>query len=320
MTEANKNAQEVETEVKEEAGAVVIAEGSPTPTKLILVAPKGVTNDETEALKMKAADIITTIKSTEDRSVIRDLGKVGTDAQQAAGASIGLLKTRVGTLLNDLDGDGAKIPANLSKLTMVFDGINPHKLMEPKRAFLGLIRKVPVIGDVLADIGRKYDTVQQQIDEVINGLYAGKDQLIRDSIDLENLYKQTLDAQKELQKTAYFGEMLMQELEGLINDPSTTDVDKKRFESALSKVATRTQDMRVMEQVNNQFFLSIDMTVDNNDKLADSIDRTVTVGRSLLTVGLAIQAALANQKRTQIAVNKTQEYMGEMLAANASAV
>ncbi|MCK5019758.1 MAG: toxic anion resistance protein [Candidatus Peribacteraceae bacterium] len=298
-----------------------VLDAAPSPVPAVTpVAPKGVTNEETDALKMKAADILANIKNSEDRSIVRDLGKMGTDAQEAAGTQVSLLKTRVGSLLNDLDGDSAAIPANLTKLTMVFDDINPHKLMEPRKAFFGIMKKVPVIGDVLAEIGKKYQTVQTQIDDVIGGLYAGKDQLIRDSIDLETLYKQTMEAQKDLQKTAYFGEMLMAELQVMIDDPATDAVDKKRFESALNKVSIRTQDMRVMEQVNNQFFISIDMTVDNNDKLADSIDRTVTVGRSLLTVGLAIQVALANQKKIAGAVQKTQEYMGDMLAANASAV
>ena len=46
----------------------------------------------------------------------------------------------------------------------------------------------------------------------------------------------------------------------------------------------------------------------------------MTVTRSLLTVGLTIQAALANQKRILGAVQETQKYTADMLAANAEAL
>ena len=46
-----------------------------------------------------------------DRQLARRLGSLGSEAQQKSGAQMDLLKTRVGTLMNDLDGPGAKIPA-----------------------------------------------------------------------------------------------------------------------------------------------------------------------------------------------------------------
>ena len=75
-----------------------------------------------------------------------------------------------------------------------------------------------------------------------------------------------------------------------------------------------------MEQVNTQFFVSIDMTIQNNDHLSDAITRTLTVTQSLLTVGLAIQSALANQKKILGAVQETQAYTSDMLAANAASI
>jgi uncharacterized protein YaaN involved in tellurite resistance len=90
--------------------------------------------------------------------------------------------------------------------------------------------------------------------------------------------------------------------------------------SVIHRVAMRVQDLRTMEQVNTQFFVSIDMTIQNNDHLSDAITRTVTVTQSLLTVGLAIQAALSNQKKILSAVQETQKYSADMLAANAASI
>ena len=64
----------------------------------------------------------------------------------------------------------------------------------------------------------------------------------------------------------------------------------------------------------------MNITVSNNVDLADAIERTVTVVRPLMAVGLAIQAALADQKRAIEAVKATQEYAGDLLVANADAI
>ena len=54
--------------------------------------------------------------------------------------------------------------------------------------------------------------------------------------------------------------------------------------------------------------------------LAQAVDRTLTVTTNVITVGLAIAAALANQKRTMEATKATQEYAGNILASNAAAI
>ena len=62
------------------------------------------------------------------------------------------------------------------------------------------------------------------------------------------------------------------------------------------------------------------MTIQNNDHLSDAITRTMTVTQSLLTVGLAIQSALSKQKKVLGAVQETQKYSADMLAANAASI
>ena len=194
--------------------------------------------------------------------------------------------------------------------------------MAKPRGFLSkLLRRAPVIGDVLADIAVKYESVQTQIDTIIDGLRTGKDELLGDSLELERLYEQVQDAQLGVQRAAYLGELLWAELEtGEEEERQPIPPRRRRLEAVVHRVAMRVQDLRTMEQVNTQFFVSIDMTVQNNDHLSDAITRTVTVTQSLLTVGLAIQSALANQKKILSAVQETQQYTSDMLAANAASI
>lgn len=283
--------------------------------------PATVSESDASELRERARALVAQLESApQDRQLARNVGSIGAEAQQQSGREIDLLKTKVGTLLNDLDGPGAKIPQGLMQLRKTMDTVNPHVLAStPRGWFSKLLRRTPVIGDVLGDIAVKYESVQTQIDHIIDGLRAGKDQLLQDSLELERLYQQVHGAQEEVQKAAFLGEVLWQEFEAKL--PGVTDLaEKQRLGTLIHRVAMRVQDLRTMEQVNTQFFVSIDMTIQNNDHLSDATTRTVTVTRSLLTVGLAIQAALANQKRIMDAVKETQEYTADMLTANAAAI
>jgi len=283
--------------------------------------PARVDEQAASELREKARGLVEQIQaSPQDRQLARSVGSLGSEAQQKAGHEIDLLKTKVGTLLNDLDGPGSQIPQGLMQLRKTMDGVNPHVLAsQPRGLFSKLLRRTPVIGDVLADIAVKYESVQTQIDQIVDGLRAGKDQLLQDSLELDRLYQQVQNAQLEVQKAAFLGETLWGGFEEQL--PATSDpAERQRLETLIHRVAMRVQDLRTMEQVNTQFFVSIDMTIQNNDHLSDAITRTVTVTRSLLTVGLAIQAALANQKKIMQAVKETQDYTADMLAANAAAI
>ncbi|NIV35615.1 MAG: hypothetical protein GWN58_41035 [Anaerolineae bacterium] len=291
----------------------------PETAAMVPVPPKQLTGEEDAQLRKRAEELVASLRASEDRKLVRSFSNLGREAQREASAKLDLLKTRVSALMKDLGGEGAGIPKNLIKLRKTMDEINPNRLSEPKRAFLGLIKKIPKLGDVLVTIAHKYETVQAQIDAIIAGLYSGKDHLLKDSIELDQLYEAVKEQQVVLQKNAYLGEMIIKRLEAEL-ESVTDETRRQRLRNVLHKVAMRVQDLRTMEQVNTQFFVSIDMTIDNNDRLSDSIDRTVMVSRNLLTIGIAIRAALANQQRALKAVEDTQEFASEMLAANAAAI
>ena len=305
----------------EEGSPVEVVAAEAPPAALVPTAPKTLAEEDRSDLQGQARELVAEVQSSPgDRSLTRRLASLGSDAQQKSTHEIELLKTKVGTLLKDLDGPGARIPQGLLELRKTMDRINPHAMMKQRKGFFSrLLRRTPLIGDALAEIATRYESVQTQIDSIINSLRMGKDELLQDSIELERLYTQVQVAQLDIQKSAYLGELVWEELDNQLSDESAA-AEKQRLQTITHRVAMRVQDLRTMEQVNTQFFVSIDMTIQNNDHLSDAITRTVTVTRSLLTVGLTIQAALANQKRILGAVQETQKYTADMLTANAQAL
>ncbi len=291
----------------------------PPPVALTPVKPKGLESEDEKRLQETALQLAGEVhQDAGNRQVARRLSALGVREQQKASKEIGLLKTRVGTMLGQLEGEGAEIPRTLIELRHTMDEINPNVLSQPT-GIAKWVGKVPGVGTVLKRIAVKYESVQTQIDHIMNGLRHGKDKLLQDNAELEQLYEQVGLAQRGVQESAYIGELLWQKIEDKLAE-ATDPAERQKLQAMMHRVAMRVQDLRTMEQVNLQFFASIDMTIQNNDTLCEQVDRTVMVTQSLLTVGLAIQAALASQKQIATAVKSVQESTAAMLEANAAAI
>jgi len=292
---------------------------APAPAALVPTRPRGVSEEAATEIEQRAGELALEVSSNpEDRKLGRRLSALGVKDQQKASKEISLLKTRVGTLLKDIDGEGGEIPKNLVELRHTMDEINPQVLGQAS-GFSKLLGRTPGIGKVLKRIAVKYESVQTQIDGIMNGLRHGKDRLIEDNAELEQLYEQVQEAQLGVQKSAYMGELLWSKIDERLAT-ATDPGERQKLQAMMHRVAMRVQDLRTMEQVNLQFFASIDMTIQNNDTLGEQVDRTVMVTQSLLTVGLAIQAALMNQKKIAGAVKSVQDSTAAMLEANAAAI
>lgn len=269
-----------------------------------------------ETALVRQVDAIVDRVSRDPRAIAAEVGNLGAREQQVASQKVDLLRTKVGRLLKEAESGGGQIPRDLIRMRELADQINPNVVGQP--GWLSkLLRRTPSIGDKIAQIAVRYESVQTQIDAIMAGLRSGKDQLLMDNADLEILYQQVLDSQRRVQEVAYTGEILLQRLQEML-DAETDQAKRRQIEAVMHRVATRVQDMRLMEQVNLQFFGSIDITKDNNQTLADQVDRTATVVQGLLTVGIAIQAALANQRRTMEVVKGTQDYAADLLKGNAA--
>lgn len=75
-----------------------------------------------------------------------------------------------------------------------------------------------------------------------------------------------------------------------------------------------------MENVHQQFFVSIAMTRDNNDKLMATIRRMLTLGMEVVNVAFAIQSALQIQKRVLEAEKSTRDFLGSLIDSNADMI
>ncbi len=288
--------------------------------------PEGITEEEAQDLRDRATSLINQLEEARGSNALALIDRVttiGTQSQRKAGTELDLLKARMADLLTQ-NGAGTEISKDLVELRLVLNEINPHELSKPgflRRlfSFLPFVGKFPSLLRILERIAIRYETVSRQVQIVETKLREGRSMLRRDNIELRKLYEQVEAQQLPIRKSAYMGIHLMQHLNRLltnIEDP----LEEERFRNALHDVLMRVQDLRTMEEVHIQFFVSIEMTRQNNNRLSQSVDRTLSLASNMVMVGLAIQTALARQSKIMEATQRTQEFLGNMIVSNAAAI
>lgn len=285
--------------------------------------PKGMSDDEVKKLNRQAADLVKQlgeVTGSKELALLDNMNNMGIQAQRNAAAYLDLLKARVGTFLSE-GGPSREIASSLTDLRLALDQIDPHHI---NRSFWNRLADFSFFGRynpvrALQRIALRYEPVSRQVAVIETRLRDGRSMLIRDNVELRKLYEQLEAQQPSVQKNAYLGEVLMQYLTRLLQETSDP-VKRDRIQGALHDVAMRVQDLRTMEEVHVQYFVSIEMSRQNNNRLGQAVDRSLTLATNVVTVGLAIQSALIRQKRVMEATERTREFLGNLIAANAAAI
>ena len=300
---------------QESVPAVVVKE--PTP-------PKGIADAEERDLKNRALALVHDLESASggrEMELTDSITSLGVQAQRRAGTELELLRGRVGEMIAG-GGTGDGISNDLVELRMTLNRINPHEVGKTTLT-RRILRRVPLVGDTalktLEKIAVRYEPVSKQAYIIETRLREGRTMLARDNVELRKLYEQVEEEQVPIQKNAYLGELVMQQLSSLL-ERTEDPLKNERIRNGLHDVDMRVQDLRTMEAVHIQFFVSIEMTRQNNNRLGQSVERTLALGTNVVLVGLAVQMALVRQKNVLVATKRTQEFLGNLIAANAASL
>jgi uncharacterized protein YaaN involved in tellurite resistance len=288
--------------------------------------PAGISEAEADDLRKRAREAVDRLKEasgSRELTVLDAIASVGMQSQRRAAGDLELLRARVGDLVG-VDGQGAsgRVAHDLGQLRLTLNRIDPNKVAQESlvRRFVNLIPfgRNRLLG-ALETIAVRYEPVSKQVAMIETRLREGRMLLNRDNIELRKLYEQVEIQQADVLKNCYLAELLMQELD-LLMLQSEDPLKRDRVQGALFDVGSRAQDLRTMDEVDRQLFVSIEMTRQNNTRLGQAVDRSLTLVGNVVMVGLAIQTALMRQRRVLEATQKTREFLGDLLVANAGAV
>ncbi|THB66849.1 MAG: hypothetical protein D6E12_09710 [Desulfovibrio sp.] len=289
----------------------------------VLEPPKEFDQPEIKVAEEKALVVVENVlKDPEDRSAVRDATSLGEQIQDQANKDFALLRTSLGKVMDRMKetGDSSAIPADLKKLRVIMDDINPFPAIEQMKkarnaGFLSrMFRRIPGLGKILADIAMRYESVQTQIDAIIQSLEGGSDKLLENVIEIEERYKSLKALQQDVKLSAYQLQYMVKKLEE--TQPTLEDETKKMaVNKAITKIMRRLQNLKVTENAFAQFFVTMNTTMDNHENLRDSIRSMIDLVRPVLENGLALKIAQQDERQIAEALEATQDYLGSLMVS-----
>jgi uncharacterized protein YaaN involved in tellurite resistance len=291
---------------------------------LLLAPPKTMSASEVIEARRQARELVRCVRDSDggdQLAAIDEVSSVGLQSQRNAGRQLELVRGRMATLL---DGGSASksLASELVNLRVALDNIDPssggHSRLSRLRRSLPFVRNKSMLR-TLKKVAIRYEPATKQITIIETKLREGRALLVRDNVELRRLYEDIEGQQDAIKRQTYLGQVLLQELEELRVDDDDP-LQRDRLQAAKHDVASRVQDLLTMQEVHVQYFVGIELTRQNNQRLGQAVDRTLTLATNVVTVGLALQAALVRQREVQEATERTRQFLGELIVSNATAV
>ena len=290
------------------------------------VRPDGLTDKQVADIQEQASKAVTALVNatgSEAFTVGDSIANVGIQDQKLVSTGVSLLQEKIGNMFygQKKSETTQNITKDISNLQDALAKINPKDIQ--KEARFKIIRYLPFFGNWMVGVLKESDnrrlTLQEFIEHLETSLQSGELILKQDNAQMKVMAVDLESKQKTVSADAYYAEVLMEKLSEAIG-VAKDEHKRGQLQKVLFRVATRAQDLRAMEHINGQFFVSIEMTRDNNDMLIATVQRMLTMGMNAVCISLVINAALKRQTDVLGAAVGTRDFLGKLILRNASLI
>lgn len=175
------------------------------------------------------------------------------------------------------------------------DHLNPGKqgdLFQPRK-LLGLIP----YGNKLQDYFRRYQSASGQLQKSMQQLYAAKDDMHRDVVDVEATRVKLWDAMQKLSGAIHFAQTLDARLHDKVESLKATDALRAKAleQEVLFYARQNLQDMLTQQAVCTNGYLALDVLKKTGREMMNGCNRVATTGMSALAVAQTVARATGNQ-------------------------
>lgn len=173
--------------------------------------------------------------------------------------------------------------------------LNPGRdgdLFQPQK-LLGFIP----YGNKLQRYFRKYQGASTQLQKSMQQLYAARDDMQRDVVDLEATRTKLWDAMQRLAGAIHFAETLDAKLHAKVQQLNATDAARAKAleQEVLFYARQNLQDMLTQQAVCTNGYLALDVLKKTGREMANGCNRVATTGMSALAVAQTVARATGNQ-------------------------
>lgn len=288
--------------------------------ELQLADPMRITADQARndpELQQQADDIVARILNSDIQetgtasSLKNAMESMGIALQKEAARRSAMLKQPLTKLMADSE-DGGRVATSLIDLKMQVEELDPAQIDLNAGFITRMLGYIPGFGTPIKRYFSRFENASTAIDAIINSLEAGREQLKRDNLTLDDDQQAMRALTLKLEKTVKLGQLVDKRLQDTLDTELTQEDARYKFiaEELLFPLRQRIQDLQQQLLVNQQGFLTTEMIIRNNKELIRGVNRALNTTVSALQVGVTLALALANQKivleKVQ-AINKTTE-------------
>ena len=188
------------------------------------------------------------------------------------------------------------VGANLAELRRTVEDLDPSRRgkLTTGRKLLGIIP----FGNKMNDYFRSYQSAQTHIQQVLEKLANGKDELVMDNAAIDVERQKLWEAMGNLEQMIHISKSLDAKLVEKAEELDATDPAKAKAirETALFYVRQRTQDLLTQMAVSVQGYLALDLVKKNNVELVKGVDRASTTTVGALRTAVTVSEAMTNQR------------------------
>jgi len=289
-------------ELPMEGDELVLEPPKPVRTVTANDAAKTVRVDDETASRVEAAvksfvDSIVGLdaQSPEFERKMGSIRRMGNDAiRRSSEASSRFLDRQTAELQNGPLTQGSQVSSALLALRNQVEALDPSRHLGRRRGVLSRFS----VGSRVNDYFRRYQSAQSNIEAIVNSLYRGQDELLRDNAAIEQEKVHLWSMKGRIEQYAYMAAVLDEALTGKIAELERSDPEKARAlkEDGLFYVRQKRQDLLTQLSVTVQGYLALDLIRRNNLELIKGVERATTTTVSALRTAVIAALALGNQR------------------------
>ncbi|MFN0183825.1 MAG: toxic anion resistance protein [Aquabacterium sp.] len=200
------------------------------------------------------------------------------------------------------------------------DELNPGKdgdLLQPRK-LLGLIP----FGNKLEAYFRKYQSAAEQLKTSMGQLYAARDDMQKDVVDIEATRGKLWEAMTKLAAASRFATQLDARLEDKVKSLEATDPQKAQAlrQEVLFYARQNLTDIQTQQAVCINGYLALDVLKKTGREMINGCTRVATTGMSALAVAQTVARATGNQIRVMEMLQGVNATIGNLISETGRAL
>jgi uncharacterized protein YaaN involved in tellurite resistance len=233
------------------------------------------------------------------------------EIKQSASVSNRMLDRPVGALARTQD-KSSTVSNALLQLRRTVEDLDPSRrgLLDRRRIF-----GVLPWGNRLRDYFGKYESAQGHLNAIVQALYRGQDELLKDNAAIEQEKVNLWAVMDRLKQYLYLARTLDAGLDARIRELQVNEPERAKTlrEDCLFYVRQKAQDLATQLAVSAQGYLALELVRKNNLELVKGVDRATTTTVSALRTAVMTAQGLVNQKLVLDQIGALNETTADMI-------